>query len=147
MSDTGWIGSGLKPPVVRSWADVEHEPESGPVSSTAAGSPLGQDRKWKAKDAPAPVLLVDMAASHRRNLLAFLRRNVERIEFADALAQLAPFHHDVWDDHLDEVSGFADDLAARDPHAWLEGTPLVRRLVELVALDDAAAAALPDEDY
>lgn len=98
---------------------------------------LQQSERWKDKQGNV-WLLAEMTPRHRRNLLAFLRRNASGIAFRDALIAItgpfAPRGEMASED-------FGDYLEERDPDEWLNSTPLVARLAEMVALDDANEAA------
>lgn len=83
-------------------------------------------KRWK---------LEDMESSHRSNLLAFLRQRALSLAFKDTMLEeispLAPGG----DMALDAMYE-AQDWRLQNPKEWLEQTPLVKRLVELVAEDD-----------
>ena len=77
--------------------------------------PLYQDRMWVTKD-KRRLLIEDMSASHRYNLLWYLRRRARL--YAD----------------LDFVNG-GEAEARYFPEEWLETLPLVKRLRDLVDQD------------
>jgi hypothetical protein len=98
---------------------------------------LAQDEIWHPKNAN-PIRLQAMAPSHRRNLLAWLRRRAPRLKESTAWSYLTgpgpsgDMACDAFDRELDE-------LDAQDPQAWLAEQPLVIRLANLIAADRAAA--------
>lgn len=94
---------------------------------------LYQDVWWK--DATGRrVRLVDMTKRHRRNLLAFLRRNAASIELADGIISLTgPFAPR--GDMASDAADHALDQRGEDPVGWLETTPFVVKLRELVEHD------------
>lgn len=103
---------------------------------------LAQDQRWKTKDGSV-IELTAMTVSHRRNLLAFLRRNAAKLEFRDGMIALtgpmAPRGEMAAED-------LGDYLADRDPDEWLNSTPLVQRLAQLVAADEATETARAAEE-
>lgn len=101
---------------------------------------LHQGERWK--DAEGNVHRLDeMMASHRRNLLAFLRRRALHLAIADAevamFGPLAP-RGEMATDECEKAIDWQTDNAQE----WLEGTKLVTRLRELVAIDEARAAEM-----
>lgn len=89
---------------------------------------LHQDKSWTGADGVA-VDLALMSPRRRRNLLHFLRRRAESLELTDAMTQLAdPFS--MGEMAMEDEMSY---LVTRDPHVWLETTPLVKRLAVYVA--------------
>lgn len=93
---------------------------------------LAQDREWWTA-VGARVLLDEMGPRHKRNLLAMLRRKSPRYHLSYSMSP-------VFANAPDEV---IDDLERQDPVEWINEQPLVRRLVALIAADEAAG--VPDE--
>lgn len=83
--------------------------------------------------------LETMMASHRRNLLAWLRRRAAGLEFRDALLTYAGPFAPRGVAACDAVE-MAMAERCEDPAGWLESTPLVTRLRELVEADTQAEA-------
>ncbi len=88
---------------------------------------LLQDRTWTSSSGVTRDL-VSLTPSHRRNLLAWLERNSEVLEEATTRAELS-------DEQAREVVG-------ADP--WIAGTPLYRRLADLVAAETARERAVDE---
>jgi hypothetical protein len=93
---------------------------------------LKQDEFWWTREGEQ-VRLVDMGPRHKRNTLAMLRRNNDAMSLRFAVAV---FDNDASDETKRDAAAFgADD--------WLEEMPLIKRLHELIAADQAAG--VPDE--
>lgn len=100
-----------------------------PPASVSTMDLLGQ-RVWWIDGLKRAVRLDDMEPSHRLNLLAFLKRNAERYQWAE-------WTSGVFDNAPDEV---ADAAVAEDALRWLGRQELVRRLKKLVRQDRRRAA-------
>lgn len=88
---------------------------------------LLQDRTWTSSSGVTRDL-VSLTPSHRRNLLGWLERHSDALEEATARATLS-------DDQ-------ARDIVGAEP--WVAGTPLYRRLAELVAMETARDRAVDE---
>lgn len=88
---------------------------------------LLQDRTWTSSSG-ATRPLVSLTPTHRRNLLGWLERNSDGLEEAAARAGLS-----------DEQ---ARDIVGAEP--WVAGTPLYRRLADLVAVETARERAVDE---
>lgn len=90
--------------------------------------------------------LVDMAPSHRRNLLAMLRRRAESLAWNECLTMLRWVRDDDIGGPGPDFDSLLDDML---DHAseWLETTPLIKRLRVLVDLDQAVMVSthVPDD--
>lgn len=102
---------------------------------------LDQVEYWQPKDpidGKTRILLTDMAASHRRHLLAWLRRRAEHLKIQCELRMLAgpgpsgDMACDAFDRECEELW----EIPAR---VWIEQQPLVGRLARLVAEDRTRA--------
>lgn len=109
---------------------------------------LDQSEWWKPRDT-LPIRVAVMAPSHQRNLLRFLRAKAHGLSAAHAANSMmlmggafAPRGEmAAWEFERGLDAEFEE--IARDPAAWLEATPLVVRLAELVE-GRAAAGDGPD---
>jgi hypothetical protein len=106
---------------------------------------LHQGEMWVAQDGRA-LPLVDMDPDHRRNLLAWLRRNAKRLKWSEEMSLcLGP--QPSGDAASDCFDAMLDRLAATPAAEWIEDLPLVARLRELVDADAPArrrrALAMP----
>ena len=76
-----------------------------------------------------PVNVADLGERHRRNLLAWLRDHAALL--ARTQRRVYVHLHNRGSIDTPELAHRLDWLDAHDPHAWLEDTALVRRLVDL----------------
>jgi hypothetical protein len=87
--------------------------------------PLYQDRMWVTKD-KRRLLIEDMSASHRYNLLQYLRRKAGLYANVNIMMP----HNFIAIDEVEEM-----DWKLDHPEEWLETLPLVKRLRALVEQD------------
>jgi hypothetical protein len=106
-----------------------------PVTDNVFGvDVLHQDKEWLTKD-KRRLRLEDMTPSHRRNLLEFLRKRAFGLAFKDGIIMLAgPMAPG--GDHAMDAAEEAVTWQIDNPQEWLENTPLVKRLKELIEEDD-----------
>lgn len=93
---------------------------------------LDQDQQWWPASGQ-PIQLDDMGPRHRRNTLALIRRQASQHLLQIAIQAMDGGASD----------GVMDALTGADPEQWIEDEPLVIRLRELVAADQANG--VPDE--
>lgn len=101
---------------------------------------LNQRTWWRPKERES-LRLTEMTPSHRRHLLAFLRRNAAVYKSAaewSFLGSIDGHHGDMANDALDSIM---DELLETRPQSWIEQQPLVKSLRKLVKKDDKAALA------
>lgn len=99
---------------------------------------LDQDVWWKPRDLATAVRIDAMEPSHQRNLLAWLRRwgtgqRLSNAHFGYSMSLLLGLPNDMPESVCDELEREANEIHA-DPTGWLERTPLVTRLRDLVAM-------------
>jgi hypothetical protein len=94
---------------------------------------LYQAEVWVAQDG-RELPLTAMTPEHRRNLLAFLRRNAARLKLS-AEWDLALGPQPSGDAASDCFDSMCDQIARTPAAEWLEEQPLVGRLRELVEAD------------
>lgn len=96
---------------------------------------LDQDTEWCSR--AGTVLLADMTGHHARHVVAFLQRQATLLcmhYWSHRIRQLAP-DGDLSDGKVGELQrlGEAAQRAAQNPRSWLDGTTLMRRLIEIAA--------------
>lgn len=118
-------------------------PEDGPPPKRVSAVRLLEQRVWWVPREEPPIKLKDMAPSHRKHLLAFLRRNAARYkQYAEvqfiglATGPMGPGG----DAATDAVNSAMDELFNQSPKDWLEEQPLVKRLAKMVTRDERRAA-------
>lgn len=90
-------------------------------------SRFDQDKMWVTKDGRR-LAIKEMDPDHRKHVIAYLRRNVQRI----ALGQMFQFDEMLYGDVSDGVFNWASNRVSEleDPDRWLESTPLMQALLE-----------------
>lgn len=99
---------------------------------------LDQTCWWWAKTPTGelyPIQLEEMTVEHRRALLAWLRRHAAVMHAHQARTNASLWQSGLIDDT--ELGRRMRALRSVAPQVWLEDTPLVRRLVQLVPRDPA----------
>lgn len=107
---------------------------------------LDQSTWWTPRDAE-PITLDEMMPSHRANLLRFLRARAHMLggwHIAESLRILAGFRGEMATTMVEDALEAEFERIVDDPVAWLEHTPLITRLRELVEAADAIAAIGPE---
>lgn len=94
---------------------------------------LEQDEYWVTATGER-LRVVEMEASHRSNLLRFLRRRAEAYKFRYEIecAFFGPTDEANGEMAVDVYSSDLNQLMEQDAAEWLETFPLVRRLARLV---------------
>lgn len=102
------------------------------IVQVPVGELVMQDRIWIDK-AGKRWKLERMSPAHRRNLYAWMRRRAGAVEMLEAIMEISE------QATLEELT--EQDWRMNDPVAWVIGTPLMRRLRELVEEDSRAIAS------
>lgn len=110
-----------------------HDPNTVRVLNARHVGILDQDVEWCARS--GTLRLDDMAGSHARHLVEFLRRQAAYLcihYWSYRMRQLAP-DGELSDGRASELHRLemAATSASRDPGRWLNDTPLMRRLKEI----------------
>lgn len=113
------------------------KPEDGPPPKRVGLLQLLEQNIWWIPKDSAPIKLVDMADSHRRNLAGFLRRNAahyKNVELDSMFWSMAGPLGPSGDMAQDAAESTLNELENEDPLEWLGEKPLMQALVPTVYL-------------
>lgn len=145
-----WEGIGDRPDPMKLTHAVGMKPTPDPhifeiVRAPGPDTSLHQAEWWKTREGEY-VRLVDMTPTHRANLLALLLRNAKRYIVSAAWEASG---YEGGDHAMDAAEAYANELLDLEhdggreaQEEWMRHYPLVARLTELVAADEASAAEL-----
>lgn len=96
---------------------------------------LNQNKIWISE--PGQVFrLEEITPTHRHNLINWLRVRADNLEFYYSMGEYWGMPHgdysdDFWPEMLQDECLRDQEIRMKDPQAWLETTPLMKRLLEL----------------